>query len=186
MTLAVNWRVLAAVAILAFIGWVGFEIGRAGSDIRVQRGLEPGSLTGGQVVGKRLDGKSWSLDYDSVTMTPDNAIATIAHVRDGRIHRPGKPDVRMQGDDVQVNTATNDLVVSGHVKFIDPEGGGRTRTFETRGARYIGPLRQLQLDHTSTITDGTTKLVVSNATIDFRTGDVKLGKLEGTSPSAPQ
>ena len=60
-----NWRVVAALAVLACFGWVGFEIGRAGSDIRVQRLPEPGSLTGGKVVGKRLDGKSWSLDYDT-------------------------------------------------------------------------------------------------------------------------
>ena len=98
---------------------------------------------------------------------------------------PGKPDVLMQGDDVQVNTYTNDLVVSGHVKFTDPEGDGRTRTFETKGAHYLGPLRQLTIDHRATITDGSTKLVVSSATVDFRTGDVKLGAIEGTSSSAP-
>ncbi len=179
-----NWRVVAAVAVLALMAWVGFEIGRAGSDIRVQRLPQAGSLTGGSVVGKRLDGRSWSLDYDTVSMSPDNTIATIAHVRDGRIHRPGKPDILMQGDGVQVNTATNDLIVSGHVKFTDPEGAARTRTFETNGARYIGPTRQLQLDHTATITDGGTKLVVRNATVDFRTGDMKLGPIEGTSPTA--
>src|ERR1700684_4169763 len=99
-----NWRVVAAVAVLAVLAWVGYEIGRAGNDIQVARIAMPGSLTGGKVVGKRLDGRSWSLDYDTVTMSADNTIATIAHVRDGRIHRPGKPDVRMEADGVQVNT----------------------------------------------------------------------------------
>lgn len=174
-----NWRVPAALAVLAFLGWVGFEIGRAGGDIQVARVALPGSLKGGAVVGKRLDGRSWSLDYDSVTMSPDNAIATIAHVRDGRIHRPGKPDVLMRADGVQVNTLTNDVLISGPVHFAVPEANGRTRTFDTVGARYFGGLRQLQLEHTATITEGGTKLIVGSATVNFRTGEVTTGALEG-------
>ncbi len=178
-----NWRVVAAAAVLAFLAWVGFEIGRAGSDVQVARIATSGSLTGAQLVGKRLDGKSWSLDADSITTSPDNSVATIGHVRDGRIHRPGKPDVLMQADDVQVNTYTNDLVVAGDARFVLPEGGGRTRTFTTKGARYLGGARELDLDHTVTITDGPAKVVVSKAKVNFRTGDVSLGAIEGSSPS---
>ena len=178
-----NWRVLAAVAVLAFLAWVGFEIGHAGGDVQVARMATSSSLTGAQLVGKRLDGRSWSLDADSVTMSPDNSIATIGHVRDGRIHRPGKPDVLMQADDVQVNTYTNDLYVGGNARFVLPEGGGRTRTFATKGARYLGAARELDLDHTVTITDGAAKVVVTKATVNFRTGDVSLGAIQGSSPS---
>ncbi len=175
-----NWRVAASVAILALLAWVGFEIGRAGSDVQIARLATSSELTGGQVVGKRLDGRSWSLDYDTVTMSPDNSIATIAHVRDGRLHRPGKPDVRIRADGVQANTFTNDLVVSGEVHVVDPEGG-RTRTFTTRGARYLGGARELTFEHPVTITQGNMKVVVSSATVNFRTGDITLGALQGGS-----
>jgi len=180
----VSWRIVASIAILALLAWVGFEIGRAGGDIQVARIAGPGQLSGGRVVGKRLDGKSWSLDYDTVTMSPDNTIAAIAHVRDGHLHRPGKPDVHMRADNVQVNTFTNDFIVTGNVHVVDPEGGGRTRTFATVGARYLGGSRELTFEHPVTITDGSAKIVVSSATVNFRTGDITLGALQGSSSNS--
>lgn len=175
-----NWRVPAAVAVLAFLAWVGFEIGRAGSDIQVARVAGPNTLSNGRVQGKRIDGRSWSLDYDSVTMSADGSQATIAHVRDGRLRRAGKPDVLMKADGVTVNTITNDLVVTGPVTFTEQEGPGRTRTFDTKGAHYNGGTHELQLDHTATITEGNAKVVVSKLVANFRTGAVTLGRIEGT------
>ncbi|HEY4441544.1 MAG TPA: LPS export ABC transporter periplasmic protein LptC [Candidatus Elarobacter sp.] len=177
-----GWRVPVALVVLAFLAWVGFEIGRAGNDIAVQPIQQASKLTKGSVNGKRVDGRSWSLDFDSVSMSPDGTQATITKVRDGRLHRAGKPDVLMQADDVTVNRATNDFFVRGPVKFIEPMGEGRTRTFTTVGARYVGATRVLQLDHSSTITDAGATIVVTNMTIDFRTGDAKLGRIEGERP----
>jgi hypothetical protein len=179
-----SWRVPAALAALAFLGWVGYEIGRAGGDIQVQRVAGPDTLTHGKVQGRRIDGRSWSLDYDTVTMSPDGSQATIAHVRDGRIKRVGKPDVLMKADNVTVNTITNDLTITGPVEFSEGIAPGRTRTFKTVGARYTGVTRVMQLDHTATITDSGATVVVSNATVDFRTGDVSLGRIEGTKPGS--
>ncbi|HYW53199.1 MAG TPA: hypothetical protein VFF00_06970 [Candidatus Elarobacter sp.] len=175
-----SWRVPLAVAVLALLAWVGYEISRAGGDVAVQRFPGANTLSHGHVQGKRIDGRSWSLDYDTVTMSPDNALATIAHVRDGRLHRAGKPDVLMKADGVQVNTITNDLTVTGPVTFTEQVGPGRTRTFETTGARYSGGSHQLELDHTATITEGGAKVVVSKVAVNFRTGEVTLGALEGT------
>ncbi|MDB5028298.1 MAG: hypothetical protein JWO66_1987, partial [Candidatus Eremiobacteraeota bacterium] len=79
-----TWKVPLSVAVLALLAWVGFEIGRAGGDIQVARTAAPDKLLHGRVQGKRIDGRSWSLDYDSVTMSPDGSLVTIAHVRDGR------------------------------------------------------------------------------------------------------
>jgi hypothetical protein len=176
----VNWRIPVALLVLALLAWVGFEIGRAGSDIQVARVAAPNTLVHGRVQGKRIDGRAWSLDYDTVTMAADGSQAVIAHVRDGRIHRDGKPDVLMKADGVTVNTITNDLTVSGPVTFTEPEGPGRTRTFETVGARYAGGTRELQLDRRSTITEGNATIIVTKATVNFRTGDVTLGRIEGT------
>ena len=180
----ITWRTPAALAILAFLAWVGFEIGRAGSDIVVQRVQQPSKLVDCRVNGKRVDGRAWSLDCDTVTLSADGTLATIGKVRDGRLHRKGKPDLLIQGDDITVNTATNDLYVRGPVRFKEDLGGGRTRTFTTTGARYVGATRVLELDHPSTITDAGATILVSNMTIDFRTGETKLGRIEGTRPGS--
>jgi hypothetical protein len=176
----VNWRVPAAIAVLALLAWVGFEIGRAGSDIQVPRVAEQNKLLNGSIHGKRVDRRSWSLDFDTVTMSPDGQNATIAHVRDGRIHRVKKPDVLMRADGVTVNRLTNDLAITGPVTFTEQEGPGRTRTFKTTGAHYNGGTHLLEIDHTATITEGTAKIVVARATVNFSTGEVTLGSIEGT------
>ena len=176
------WRTAIAVAVLAFLGWIGFEVGRAGNDVVIQHMQGPSMLISGRATGKRLNGEAWSLDYDTVTMSPDGAEAQIAHVRDGRIHRVGRPDVLMQADDVTVNTVTNDLTVRGHVTFKEDLGGGRTRTFATNGAHYVGTTRTLTLDHTATITDSGATITVSSVSIDFRTGEAQLGRIVGVRP----
>jgi hypothetical protein len=180
----ISWRTSAALVVLAFLAWVGFEIGRAGSDIVVQRVQQPSTLINGSVNGKRIDGRSWSLDYDTVTMSADGTLATIGKVRNGRLHRKGKPDVLMHGDDVTVNRTTGDLFVRGPVWFREDLGQGRTRTFATTGARYVGATRVLELDHRATITDAGATIIVASMTIDFRTGDAKLGRIEGTRPGS--
>ena len=175
-----NWRPLAVVVVLAFLAWVGFEIGRAGSEIAVPRTASNDTLLGGKIHGKRIDRRAWSLDFDTASVSPDGSQATIAHVRDGRIRRPNKPDVTMTADGVIVNRITNDFTVTGPVTFVEPGPGGRIRRFTTVGAHYQGATHMLQLDHTATITEGTTKVVVSSAKVDFRTGDVSVGQMEGT------
>ncbi|MDQ6944085.1 MAG: LPS export ABC transporter periplasmic protein LptC, partial [Candidatus Eremiobacteraeota bacterium] len=127
-----------------------------------------------------MDQRAWSLDFDTASMSPDGTQATIAHVRDGRIHRPGKPDVKMTADGVTVNRISNDFTVAGPVTFDEPEPDGRMRRFTTIGARYSGGTRVLQLDRTATITEGTNKIVVSRANVNFRTGDVTVGTLQAT------
>ena len=175
-----DWRAPVVVCVLAFLGWVGFEIGRAGNDVTVPRMATNDELKRGTIHGKRLDQRAWSLDFDTASVSPDGTSATIAHVRDGRIHRPGKPDVQMTADGVVVNRISNDFTVSGPVTFVEPEPGGRIRRFTTVGAHYAGGTRELQLDHPATITEGTTKATFANAKVNFRTGDVTVGRMEGT------
>jgi hypothetical protein len=178
----VTWRVPVIIAGFALLAWFGFEIGWAGNDMSIPRVAGPDTLTHGKVQGKRIDGRAWSLDYDTATFSADASQATIQHVRDGRIHRAGKSDVLMSADNVTVNTLTHDFTVNGPVTFREKQSSGETRTFTTIGARYIGATRLLNLDHSATITQGDAKFVVDKATVDFRTGDVTLGKIEGTKP----
>lgn len=175
-----NWRFPVALAVLAVLGWLGYEIGRAGNDVIPPRMATQSTLDRGTVSSKRIDGRSWSLDYDKATMSADGSFATIAHVRDGRFHRTGKPDVLMTADDVTVNTITNDLTIRGPLAVSEPLAPGRTRKITTVGARYSGATRTLQLDHTATITDQGATVTVATATVDFRTGDSKFGRIEGT------
>lgn len=175
-----SWRAPAAVVVLALLAWVGYEIGRAGNDVVVPRSAANDMIVGGAIHGKRIDQRAWSLDFDTASVSPDGSSATIAHVREGRIRRPGKPDVRMTADGVQVNRISNDFTVTGPVTFEEPQKDGKIRRFTTVGAHYSGGTRILQLDHSATITDGTTKATFANATVNFRTGDVTVGRLEGT------
>ncbi len=181
-----SWRLPLALAGLALLGWLGYEIARAGGDLTPPRFATQSTLDQGRLSGRRIDGRAWSLDYDKATLSPDGSFATIAHVRDGRFHRVGKPDVLMQADDVTVNTVTNDLTIRGPVTITEPLGGGHTRTFKTVGARYAGGTRVLQLDHTATITDTGTTITVASATVDFRTGDSKFGRIEGVKAGSSQ
>jgi hypothetical protein len=77
---------------------------------------------------------------------------------------------------------TNDLTVRGRVTFKEDLGGGRTRTFATNGAHYVGTTRTLTLDHTATITDSGATITVSSVSIDFRTGEAQLGRIVGVRP----
>jgi len=167
--------------VLAFLAWVGFEIGRAGNDGPQGFAAVPFSeLRHGTVSGRRIDGRAWSLDYDTAKMSANDTQATIAHVHDGLIHRKGKPDVHMQADDVTVNTLTNDLEVHGPVTFTDPGGNGAPkRSFTTVGAHYTGFNKRLVLDHQATISEGHTTVTVSKMTIDFATGDATMGRIVG-------
>ncbi len=178
----VGWRTPTALAGLAFLAWVGYEIGRAGSDMTPPPMEGATRLINGAVHGKRFDQRAWSLDYDTVTFTPDGSQATIAHVRDGRIHRPGKPDVLLKADDVTFNTVTNDLTVNGEIDVVEPMPGGQSRTFKSVGARYVGVTRTLVLAHPSTITGQGATLKVARADVNFRTGDITLGPVVGTKP----
>jgi len=66
-----SWRIVLSVLALAFLAWVGFEIGRAGNDVQYARSAGPDTLINGSVQGKRIDRRAWSLDYDKLTMSPD-------------------------------------------------------------------------------------------------------------------
>lgn len=175
-----SWRIPLSIVALVFLAWVGFEIGRAGDDIRYARTAGPDTLNHGSLQGKRIDRRAWSLDYDTLTMSPDGTLVTIAHVRDGRIHRVDKPDVHMTADAVTVNTFSNDLTVAGPVTFVEDEGGARTRTFKSVGAIYNGTTHVLTLSHPSTITDSGATVTVASMTVNFKTGDAQFGRIEGS------
>jgi len=181
--MTITWRTPAALAVLAVLAWVGYEIGRAGDDIAPPPMQGATRLINGEMHGKRFDQRAWSLDYDTITFSPDGSTATIAHVRDGRIHRPGKPDVLLKADGVTFNTITNDVTITGPLEVKEPMDDGTVRTFSSVGAHYVGVTRTLELQHPATITGSGASVTVASADVNFRTGDVTLGRVLGTKPS---
>lgn len=172
-------RRAAMVAAIVVLGWVGYEIVRAGNDVAPPRGAAMSTLKNGRIDGKRVDGRAWSLDYDTVSLSTDGTQATIGHVHDGRIHREGKPDITVQATDVTLNTVSNDLIIRGAVTLTEPLPNG-ARVFRTVAANYIGALKQLTLKNPATITENGGTVTVASAKIDFKTGEATFGRIEGT------
>jgi hypothetical protein len=173
-------RPLLSVLVAAAVGlggWVVYQTIHAGSDVPPPSSQTLTRLNSGSAGGKRLDGRSWSLDYATATMTPDGQTAEIDKVRDGLILRNGKPFARMKADHVSVNTATNSFTARGPVEFI--ELGGRHRQIRTVDAVYAGDKQLLTLDHQATIREGRATVVVERATMNFATGATTLGRING-------
>jgi hypothetical protein len=170
---------LAGVVIgLALLGWLGYETVHAGSDVPPPNNQSLTRLGGGTAGGKRLDGRSWSLDYTSATMTEDGQSIQIDNVKDGLILRGGKPFARMHAAHVTANVASNAFSAQGPVTFT--ELTGRHRTIETVDATYTGDQQLLVLNHPATIREGAMTVVVDRATMNFATGETKLGRIKGT------
>jgi lipopolysaccharide export system protein LptC len=173
-----RWRVLAALVVVAGLSWVAWQTVHAGADIPAQNTTSQTKLSGGSANDKRIDGKSWSLDYDTATLSPDGSLAEISNVHDGVILRDGKPYMRMTAKHVSANLNFNDFVVSGPVSFV--EIGGQRRQLDTDEAHYSGNDHILHLDHATTIRAGGMTFHVAKALVNFTTGDTKLGRITGT------
>jgi lipopolysaccharide export system protein LptC len=171
-------RVPAALLVAAFVAWVAYQTVRAGSDVPPQTSGEQTRISVGSANDKRLDGKTWSLDYQAAAMSPDGSVANVDDVHDGLILRDGKPYMRMSAKHVTANLLANDFVVTGPVTFT--EVGGQHRKLVTVGAHYSGNDHTLHLDHPTTIQEGPATLHVATAVVNFQTGQTTLGRIVGT------
>jgi LPS export ABC transporter protein LptC len=171
-------RVPAALFVAALLGWVVWQTIHAGGEIPAQRTQAQTQLSSGSANDKRIDGKSWSLDYDNATLSPDGSLAEIEHVHDGIILRAGKPYMRMTAKHVSANLSYNNFVVTGPVSFT--EIGGQRRTLDTDEAHYSGNDHILHLDHPTTIRAGGMRFRVTKAVVNFTTGETQLGRINGS------
>jgi hypothetical protein len=177
-TVLARLRVFGALIAAAALAWVAWQTIHAGSDIPAQRTGVQTQLSGGSANDKRIDGKSWSLDYDTASLSPDGSLAQIDNVHDGVILRDGKPYMHMTAKRVTANLGSNDFVVSGPVSFR--EVGGQGRRLDTDAAHYVGSAHILYLDHPTTIRGNGITLRVARAEVNFATGDTKLGRINGS------
>jgi hypothetical protein len=171
-------RLPAAVLLGILLAWIVYQTVHAGSDIPPPSSSNVTQLSGGSAGGKRIDGRSWSLDYTTATMSPDGQSIAIDNVRDGLITHDGKPFARMQAAHVVANVGSNNFSAQGPVVFT--ELAGRRRQIRTVDATYDGEHRILTLVHPAPIHDGAMTVVVDHATMNFATGETKLGRITGT------
>ena len=68
-------RVAGALVAVLLLAWIAWQTIHAGSDIPSQTTTAQTQLAGGSANDKRIDGKSWSLDYDNATLSPDGSLA---------------------------------------------------------------------------------------------------------------
>jgi hypothetical protein len=173
-----RFRLPLALLALVLLAWLTYQTIHAGSEIPPPSTQQLTQLRKGSAAGMRIDGRSWSLDYQTATMTPDGSRAEIDDVRDGRILRDGKPFATMRAAHVTADVGGNSFTVKGPVEFI--ELGGRHRRIRTVDAQYAGDKQTLVLDHQATITEGKATVIVSRATVNFKTGESQFGRIEGT------
>lgn len=171
-------RVAGALIASALLAWIGWQTIHAGADIPSQRTQAQTQLSGGSANDKRIDGKSWSLDYANATLSPDGSLAEIDNVHDGVILRDGKPYMHMKAKHVSANLAANDFVVTGPVSFN--EVGGQRRQLDTDEAHYSGSVHTLYLDRPTTIRASGMTFRVARAEVNFTTGETKLGRIKGS------
>ncbi len=173
-----RWRWPLALVALALATWFGYAIWHAGDDVPPPSTQAQTDFGKGHAEGRRLKFPAWTMDYDKIETSTDGSVATLEHVRDGRYFKNGKPAMKLKADHVVINLVTNDFVATGQVdvKEID---GKHDRHFSSAEADYAGITQMLILNRPSTIfSDGTT-LRVATATINFRSGDVQLGRIVG-------
>jgi len=171
-------RVIGALAAAVLLGWITWQTIHAGENIPAQRTQSQTQLSGGSANDKRIDGKSWSLDYDTATLSPDGSLAQIYHVHNGVILRDGKPYMHMTAQHVSANLNVNDFEVTGPVSFT--EIGGQRRELFTDQAHYSGNDHILHLDHPTVIHSGDMTFHVASAIVNFTTGDTKFGRITGS------
>jgi len=176
-------RVLAIVAIVFAItgaSWLAYQITIAGSDVPPPPPGPPNApvLHGGHAEGQRLEKRSWSLDYQSIVTSQDGTVATLTGVRNGEIFRKGKPYMKVRANYVIVNVVTNDFNATGPVTIQENDGKHRRR-FVSDEAAYSGYAQTLTLNHPAKIESDGVHLDVQSAQVNFRTGDLKLGRIVG-------
>lgn len=177
---------LIIVAIL-FVVWIVVGIIGAGNN---EQAPPPSSqqvtLHGGHVRGNRISTRSWSFDYKTAQMSPDGTIASVDGVRNGILYKNGKPYLSMSAQHVSVNTQSFDFTATGevHITWLNPKDGV-SKSFDTDLVQWTNATKMLELQHPSYFRTGDETLKVASIEVNFNSGSIKLGKVEG-AVQAPQ
>ncbi|HEY5258772.1 MAG TPA: hypothetical protein VIJ12_10400 [Candidatus Baltobacteraceae bacterium] len=168
--------VLACVAV-AIVFVVGVLLAGKGMPLHAPLQL-PIVMHGGKFVNHRLNNKSWSLDFDSAQMTPDQSSGTITGIHNGIIFRKGKPYLEISARQVSVNTITLDFTATGLVHVTALQGNA-PRSFDTDSIVWTNSTHLLKLDHPAYFHTGGQTLDVDHVVVNVDTQDIKIGKIDG-------
>ena len=174
----IDWKRLATIATIGVLVGLAIAIWHAGNeDLPQQHGAQ--TITNGTAEGRRAQFASWQFTYDRATTLDDQVTQQIDGIRDGVYYKGGKPFIRMRAERVMYNSLTRDFSVQGPVHF-DIDDKGKTRTLDTNNASWSDNSQTLRIPGKVTIgSENGAQLLVTNVTIDLRTGDYKVGKIEG-------
>lgn len=174
------WKRILIVAACAFVVAMIYGTFFTYNDVpKLPPAQAPVSLLGGQVINHHINTKSWSLDYDSARMTPDQSSGTITGIHDGIIYRKGKPYLKISAQQASVNTISLDFTATGLVHVV--ELGGKVPTsFDTDLIVWSNALHDLTLRHPAYLHTGGQTLKVENVTVDLGTMKYHIGKIDGS------
>jgi hypothetical protein len=168
----------AIVGILAGIGiaWGTYE---AGFDSTPPPGNPMTNISQGMAVGNRLTTRSWRLSYDNVQASNDGNYIQAQGVHNAIIYHDGRAKLHLWADHVSINLVTKNLDIRGHV-HIEAQVGSDKRAFDTESATWTESTQRLLMPGTIKLSDAHSQLQIANASVDIHTGQIQLGKLNGT------
>ena len=173
-----SWRRFFWVCGIAVVAILAEGLLLSGRDIPSPPASAPAILAGGQISAHRWKTRSWSLEYDRAQMSADGSYADVDGIHNGVLYRNGKPYLSISAQHVSANTFSDDFTATGRV-HIAQLNGAETRTFDTDLITWTNVTKTLVLAHPSIIKSGKGTLTVDNATINFSTGAVHLGRIRG-------
>ncbi|MDQ6826656.1 MAG: hypothetical protein M3Z14_05585 [Candidatus Eremiobacteraeota bacterium] len=170
------------VGALALLVTLAVGVFLAGRDIPPPPGQIPITLKHGGIFGHRLTsrgGKAWSFDYDHVRMSPDGSVADIDGVHGGLLYKDGKPYLKISAKHISANTVSSDYTATGQI-HIEAIGAKMKRSFDTDLAVWQNANKMLTLSHPSIVRTGDAVLTFGTVDIDFSTGKIHVGGINGS------
>ena len=133
----------------------------------------------GHAQGRRIDARSWSVDYDKLVANSDQTILNLDGIHNGVIYKKGKPYLHVQASHMTVNTVTRDFTVSGQL-HVESASDEPQRSFDTTLAMWNDGSQTLTLPAKTTIESGAgAPLSIDAMTFNVRTGKLELHKVSG-------
>lgn len=179
-TILRNPKRLATVGVIVLLLALGYGLWRAGED-NIPPPAVLQTMLNGEAEGRRANYTQWEFSYDKAVTLNDQITQEIDGIHDGVFWKNGKAMIHMRGDKATYNTVTHDFTVNGPVHF-DIDDHGKIRTFDADSANWNDGQQTLRIPGPATI--GSRRgghLVVQNVTVDFKTGQYTIGKIEGSA-----
>jgi hypothetical protein len=138
-------------------------------------------MQNGEAEGRRQQFASWSFTYDKATTLGDQVTQEIDGIHDGVFYKDGKAVARMRADRAIYNTMSHDFSVTGPAHF-DIDDHGKIRTLDANSATWTDSMQTLHIPGPATISSKLGgRLIVENVTVDLRSGQYTVGKIEGSA-----